>query len=404
MQDSILIRDNVWWIGSNDRTTHLFESLWPIPEGVCYNTYLVRAGKTVLIDTLKAPYTGEFIKKIQALLEGRKLDYLVVNHMEPDHSGSIRLVREIWPEVTIIGNKTTFDMMANFYGITGNTHTVKDGDTLDIGGKTLRFYLTPMLHWPETMMTFDEKEGILFSGDAFGGFGAMDGGIFDDEVNTCYADNEIMRYYTNIVGKYGAMVQTALKKLAGLPVQIICATHGPIWRTKPAHIISMYDKWSRQEPDRGVLVIYASMYGNTEQLADRAARVLVEKGVGPVEVMNASTTHISYLINETWKYKGVILAAPTYNLSLFPLMKNYLEAMEEYGVKDKVVGLLSSFTWSGGGMKRMKETVERLKWDLVEPAVEVKSAPRPEDLELVTQMAAAMAAKLAAYTYRAPAC
>jgi len=405
MLDTIKITDSVKWLGSNDRTTHLFESLWPIPEGVCYNTYLVSgAQKTALIDTLKAQNISEYITKLKTTLADRKLDYLIINHMEPDHSGAIPIVQELYPEVTIVGNKTTFDMLANFYNVTQNLMMVKDGDTLDLGERTLKFYLTPMLHWPETMMSYLVEEKLLFSGDAFGGFGALDGGIFDDEVSTCYVDNEIMRYFTNIVGKYGAMVQAALKKLAALEVKTICSTHGPIWRSKPEHIIAKYDQWSKQEAERGVVIVFCSMYGNTEQLADRVARKLVAVGEENVQVINAATTHVSYIINEIWKYNAIVLAAPTYNLSIFPTMKFILEYMIDYGVKDKITGLLSSYTWSGGAMKKMKDAVEKLKWELAEPVIEVKSAAKEADFFACDRLAIAIHNKLEKIPVNKPGC
>jgi flavorubredoxin len=302
------------------------------------------------------------------------------------------------------GEASELDMLANFYNVTQNLLMVKDGDTLALGEKTLKFYLTPMLHWPETMMSYLVEEKLLFSGDAFGGFCALDGGIFDDEVSTCYVDNEIMRYFTNIVGKYGAMVQAALKKLAALEVKTICSTHGPIWRSKPEHIIAKHDQWSKQEADRCVVIVYCSMYGNTEQLADRVARKLVAAGEENVQVINAATTHVSYIINEIWKYNALVLAAPTYNLFIFPTMKFILEYMEDYGVKDKISGLLSSYTWSGGAIKKMKDAVQKLKWELTEPVIEVKSAAKEADFLECDRLALAIHDELEKFSVNKPGC
>jgi len=246
MSLGIKITDGIHWIGVNDFETHLFEALWPLPKGVSYNAYMIVDEKVVLIDTVKGPYFSTYLDKVKSLLPaGKTVDYLVVNHMEPDHSGSIKVLREAFPEVKIIGNQKTADMLGAFYGLTDNLVVVRDGEELSLGEKRLVFYMTPMVHWPETMMTYEKTTGVIFSGDAFGGFGALNGGIFDDEVDVDYYKDEVLRYFSNIVGRYSAMVQKAFDKLKGVDIKIICATHGPVWRSDPAHIINLYDRWSK---------------------------------------------------------------------------------------------------------------------------------------------------------------
>ncbi|MDY7027679.1 MAG: FprA family A-type flavoprotein, partial [Spirochaetota bacterium] len=279
MNGFIPITEDVFYVGVNDRETHLFENMWPLPKGVTYNSYVIKDEKNVLVDTVKVTKMALFLQKLRGLLDGGTIDYLVINHMEPDHSGAIREIVQNYPDVKIVGNAKTFDFLKGFYDIDENLYEVKDGDELALGKHTLRFYLTPMVHWPETMMTYDIGEQILFAGDAFGGFGTLDGGVFDDEVNIEYFENEIRRYYSNIVGKFGPMVQKALKKLEGLPIKVVASTHGPVWRSNPQRIINSYDRWSKYEADPGVVIVFGSMYGNTEKMADYVARRLAEYGV-----------------------------------------------------------------------------------------------------------------------------
>ncbi|MGE4490132.1 MAG: FprA family A-type flavoprotein, partial [Kiritimatiellales bacterium] len=277
MDTYIPLTDDIFWVGANDRYTTLFEGLWPLPQGVCYNSYVILDEKTALMDTVKAQSEQDFLSKIRGLLkDGRKLDYLVVNHMEPDHSGAITALRSVWPDLVIVGNAKTAKFLESFYGITERVQVINDGDTLSLGKHTLQFYLIPMVHWPETMVTHDTHTSILFSADAFGGFGALTGGIFDDELDLDYFEDEILRYFSNIVGKYCAMVQNAIKKLGGLDIRMIAPTHGPVWRKHPEHIIEKYDRWSRHEAEEGVALIYGSMYGNTEKMMEAVARGLSE--------------------------------------------------------------------------------------------------------------------------------
>lgn len=382
MHEPISISKGIYWIGVNDVETELFEAIWPLPRGVSYNSYLIVDEKVALIDTVKRSHMDPFFDKIANLLKtGQTIDYLIINHMEPDHSGAIKTLLRFNPNLTIIGNKKTADFLKNFYGVTEQLQVVADGDTLTLGEHTLTFHLTPMVHWPETMMTFETSTGVLFSGDAFGGFGALDGGIFDDEVELDYFEYEILRYYSNIVGKYSMMVQKAIKKLEGLPVQSIASTHGPVFRKDPGYIIERYDRWSRYEAEQGVVVAYASMYGNTQRMAEAIARSLAEEGIDVIRLMNVSHTHLSYLITESWKYKGLILGSCTYNMHLFPLMESFVMNLDSKMVQQRISGIFGSFSWSGGALKALEKYAEDGKWNLMSPTIEARSCPTEEDLQ-----------------------
>ncbi len=384
MDSSVRITDSVTWIGANDRETDLFEGLWPLPRGVCYNSYLVRAGKTALIDTVKRTAFDRYIDNIRGSIgPAGRVDYLVINHMEPDHSGSVRMLLDIFPDVKIVGNRKTALFLEKFYGIKDNVVVVSDGDELDLGGRKLKFHMTPMVHWPETMMTYDPADKILFSGDAFGGFGALEGGIFDDEVDVDYFENEILRYFSNIVGKYCVPVQNAIKKLAGIDVKIVASTHGPIWRKDPAWIIDKYDRWSRHEGEEGVVLIYGSMYGNTERMMEAVARGLAEEEVSRIRIFNVSRMHVSYLIRDAWRFRGLILGSPTYDTGLYPPMEHFIKLLERKKLMKRVLGLFGTFGWSGGGVSTLTEFAKggAGAWDLVEPVVEANCAPAAEDLK-----------------------
>jgi flavorubredoxin len=394
MDNPIPITENVYWIGMNDRETHLFESLWPIPKGVSYNAYMIVDEKVALIDTVKFTVTSPYLDKIEKLMNGKKIDYLVINHMEPDHSGSIKAIISKYPDIKLIGNKKTVKFLDNFYGITDNIHIVEDGDEIDMGSRKLKFYLTPMVHWPETMMTYDTKDGILFSGDAFGGFGALDGGIFDDELNIKFYEHEISRYYTNIVAKYSPMVQSALKKLSGVDIKIICATHGPVWRSNPGYIVDYYDRLSSMETEEGAVIIYGSMYGNTKKMADRIARVLSEEGIEKIIVHDASKSHLSYLVNDAWRYRGLIIGTPTYNTGMFPPIDEFVHFLKKSRVKNHIIGAFGSCGWGGGGVKELEEFGKGSVCKFVEPVVEAMGSATEKDLERLDEMARTMAKEI----------
>ncbi|MFI3287816.1 MAG: FprA family A-type flavoprotein [Rikenellaceae bacterium] len=391
----IKVTDTIHYIGVNDRRKELFENLWPLPNGVCYNSYLICDEKTALLDTVEAGASGEnFLAMIEESLEGKNLDYLIINHMELDHSGEIAAVVRRWPNVEIIGNSKTFKILEAYYGIKDNLREVKDGDELNLGHHNLKFVFTPWVHWPETMMTYCTEEKVLFSADAFGTFGTLDGTIFDDEIDFESYREEMRRYYSNIVGKYSNMVQKAFKKLEGVEIKMICPLHGPVWRTNPGKVVELYDRWSKYIARDGVVIIYASMYGNTAEVADYIARKLAEQGVRKIKVHDVSKTHISYLISDIWKYQGVILGSCAYNSEMFPMMEYLTRELQHMGVKNKYLGLFGSYSWNGGGVRNLNAFAENIGWEMVAPAADLFGAPTPEKLEACDAIAEGMAAKI----------
>ncbi|PIE85966.1 MAG: FprA family A-type flavoprotein [Bacteroidia bacterium] len=393
MQHTVKITDKIYWLGVNDRKTRLFENLWPLDKGMSYNSYVIVDEKVALVDTVESGYIDEFIVKLREILQGRKVDYLISNHMEPDHSGAIGAVVREYPDVTVVGNKLTFKMLEAFFSLKNKQKVVANGETLDLGEHQLTFYTTPWVHWPETMMTYDQKEKILFSGDAFGSFGALDGGIFDDEINLDFYEDELRRYYSNIVGKFTKQTQKALKKLSNLDIRIIAATHGPVWRDNLKKILSLYNDWSTYTLDDGVVVVYASMYGHTARMADLTARKMAEYGIKNIRVYDASKTHMSYIINDIWKYKGVILASPTYNGSLHPTMEALVSELKHLDVKDHYLGIFGSFAWNGAALKELIKFSEEIKWEVVAEPIEIKGAMKAEDTVKFTELAKKMADK-----------
>ena len=393
---SVKITDNLHYIGVNDRETHLFENMWPLDNGISYNSYLIAGEKTALLDTVKITKVDNLLSKLTGILGDRKLDYLVIHHMEPDHSGSIKSVVDMYPEVTLVGNKKTKDFLEAFYGINTSFLEVKEGDTLDLGDRKLTFYMTPMVHWPESMVSYDDKDKILFSQDAFGGFGALDGPIFDDEINWDFYESETRRYYSNIVGKHSKQVQAAIKKLAGLDISMICPVHGPVWRSKPEKIIELYDKWSKYDTDEGVVIVYGTMYGNTAIMAETIARVLAEEGIKDIKMYDVSKTHVSHIINEVWKYKGLILGSCTYNNGLFPPMKHLVNVIQMNNMRNHILGVFGSYSWSGGAVKSLRGFAETCEYDFIENVVEAKCSPTVEDLDKCAEIAKEMAKRLKA--------
>lgn len=382
MDTVIQYAENSYWVGANDRETDLFESVWPLPQGVSYNAYLICDEKNVLIDTVKNCYFERYLEKIQDRLPpDGKIDYLVINHMEPDHSGSINLLRKVFPDMKLVGNKKTAEFLKNFYGITENIHVVEDGSEINLGKHTLSFALIPMVHWPETMVTYDNKTGVLYSCDAFGGFGALEGSIFADDLDIPYIQSEILRYYSNIVGKYSPMVQRALKKLKGLEIAVIAPSHGPIWRKDPGHIISLYDRWSRFEAEEGIVIVYGSMYGNTLKIKEEIARGIVSEDFCTIRTYDISRSHPSYILTDIWRYKGIILGAPTYNTGLFPPMEYLIRMLENKMLKNRVLGIFGNYAWSGGAVKRMQEFADHVGWEKIEPVVEIQGSACENDLK-----------------------
>lgn len=360
------------YVGANDRTTQRFEALWSLPYGVSYNSYLLVDEKVALIDSIEAGFADIYFDHIAGVLGDRPVDYLIVNHMEPDHSGSITRLRERYPDLKIVGNAKTLDMIGGYYGIRDNCLEVKEGDTLSLGGRTLRFHLTPMIHWPETMMTYCVELKALFSGDAFGTFGALNGGIVDSQLCLEGFWDEMRRYYACIVGKYGVPVQKALAKLGTLPIETICSTHGPVWQREIPRVLDIYDRLSRYAGERGVVLAYGSMYGNTEQLADEIARALAAQGVGPITVYNLSTADISHVLRDVFRYDTLIVGSPTYNGELFPEVEGLLQKLAARNIPQRNFACFGSYTWAGAAVKKLQAFAEQMKWNTPCSAVEMK--------------------------------
>ena len=393
------VTEDIVWVGASDRRLALFENIFPIPRGVSYNSYVLLDEKTVLLDTVDASVAGQFFENLEHVLDGRKLDYLIVNHMEPDHCAMIGDLVRRYPEVQVVGNTKTFGMIKQFFGtdFAERAVTVKEGDTLATGAHTLHFVMAPMVHWPEVMVNYDEKDKVLFAADGFGTFGALNGNIFADEVDfdRDWLD-DARRYYTNIVGKYGASVQALLKKASGLEIAVICPLHGPIWRENLGYILEKYQKWSTYEAeDQAVVILYATMYGNTASAADALAGRLAAKGVKKIAVYDVSNTHVSELISEIFRASHVVFAAPTYNGGIYPVMENLLADMKALAVQNKTVALMENGTWAPMTAKQMREKLAELKnVTILDTQITIKSAMAPEQEGQLEALADAIVASM----------
>lgn len=386
------VTDTIWWVGGNDRRLALFENLFPIPHGVSYNSYVIMDEKTALMDTTDPSITSLFLANVAHTLNGRKLDYLIINHMEPDHCSNIEEIMHRYPETTLVCNTKTLQMIGQFYDLdlTGRTMMIKEGDTLSLGAHTLHFVAAPMVHWPEVMMVYEDSEKILFSADGFGSFGALNGNLFNDEINfdRDWLD-DARRYYTNIVGKYGAQVQAVLKKASGLDIQMICPLHGPIWRNNLAYILDKYVKWSTYEPeDKAVAIMYGSMYGNTERAADILATALSTAGVKDVRVYDISNTDVSELISEAFRCSHIVIASPTYNGGLYPVVESLLNDMKALNLQNRTFALIENGTWAATSNKHMRAIVETMKnMTILDTTVTVKSSVKEAQIEALQQLA-----------------
>ena len=375
------IAKDIFYVGVNDRQKHKFENMLPLPNGVSYNSYLIMDQKTALVDSVDIAKGDVFIDKIQSQLKERTLDYLIINHMEPDHSGSIRLLRQYYPELTIVGNSKTLSMVEGFYGVDTNMKEIKDGETLSLGEHKLIFYLTPMVHWPETMMTYDQSTKVLFSGDAFGCFGNLEGTVLDSEMNVDKYWDEMIRYYANIVGKYGSAVQKALQKLTPLDIDLICSTHGPVWKEYITDVVDAYDQMSRYDTREGVVIVYGSMYGNTELMAETVAQGVAETGIKDIIIHNVSKSDPSVILQDIFKYRGLIVGSPTYSNELYPEVESLLRKIEIRGVKNHVFGCFGSYTWASAAVKRLTTFVETMKWITAEVTVDEKQGLKTENYQ-----------------------
>ena len=368
------ISDRIHYIGVNDDTKTLFEGLWPLPYGVSYNSYLVADSKVALIDTVEHEFEGEFLDNIHEAVGDRPIDYLVVNHMEPDHSSLTAYILEKYPDLKIVANAKTVPMLKGYYGTPEDRiHVVKEGDTLSLGSCTLSFHMIPMVHWPETMVTWLAEENTVFSGDAFGTFGMVNADVVDSEGTFESFRDEMMRYYSNIVGKYGTPVQTALKKLSGLEVKRICSTHGPVWEKAIAEVVALYDKMSRYEVERGGVIAYGSMYGNTAAAAEALAEELRKLGV-PVAVHDLAANvnpglGLSGALRDVFKYDTIVAASPTYNNGIFPPVETFMKALQSRLIKGRRFYALGSYTWAGSSVNLLNSMAQTMDFEVLAPGL-----------------------------------
>ncbi|MBR3661746.1 MAG: FprA family A-type flavoprotein [Alphaproteobacteria bacterium] len=387
------VTEDLYWIGSSDRRLALFENVYPIPQGIAYNSYVLTDKKTVLFDTVDSAVAARFFENLRQILNGKPLDYMVINHMEPDHCSQIANIMREYPSVKIVCNTKTKQMIEQFFPQTYAEDTfllIKEGDTLSTGNHELTFIFAPMVHWPEVMLTFDKTTGTLFSSDAFGTFGALNGNIFADEVDfeKDYLD-EARRYYTNIVGKYGQQVQMLLKKASALNIEMICPLHGFIWRQNLQFILEKYSKWSAYEPEeKGVVIAYGSIYGNTENAAEILASKLAEQGVKNIKMYDVSVTHPSYIISECFKYSDLIFAASTYNAGIFVNMENLLHDIIAHNLQNRKIFLIDNGSWAPIAGKQMRELLQGLKnCNISENTISIKSTLQENQISALEQMA-----------------
>lgn len=360
------ITDDLYWVGANDRKIALFESVYPVPDGVSYNSYVLLDDKNVLLDTVDSSVSRQFFENLDYVLRGKTLDYMIINHMEPDHCAEIGDIVKKYPEIKIVCNAKTKTMIGQFFNFVlpeNQWLVVKEGDTLNVGKHNLTFAFAPMVHWPEVMVTFDTTDKILFSADAFGSFGAIDGNIFADEVDFehRYMD-EARRYYTNIVGKYGVQVQNLLKKAANLDIKMICPLHGYVWRKDLEIFINKYSKWAAYEPEeKSVLIAYASVYGNTQNAAEVLAGKLAQNGVKNIKMYDVSTVHPSYIISDVFKYSHIVFASTTYNMGIFVNMENLLHDLSSHNIQNRKVAIIENGTWAPSCGNLMSEMISKWK-------------------------------------------
>ena len=393
MYNTKKITRDLFWVGANDRRTTLFESAYPIPDGISYNSYLLLDNKTVLLDTVDKAVSHRFFENVEYVLAGRTLDYLVINHMEPDHCAEIQTIVEKYPKVKIVCNAKTQQMIGQFFDFDlsdDRWHIVKEGDVLETGKHKLSFYMAPMVHWPEVMVTYDEADKILFSADAFGIFGAIDGNIFADEVDFDhrYVD-EARRYYTNIVGKYGPQVQMLLKKVSNLDIKMICPLHGLVWRKDLDKFIEKYQKWSTYEPEiKSVLIAYSSVYGGTQNAAEILAGKLAEQGVKDIKMYDVSMVHPSYVLSDAFKYSHLVFASTTYNMGIFVSMENLLHDITAHNLQNRKVAVIHNGSWAPVCGNMISDIVSCWKnTEIVGPTVQMKSAVKNENAQDLENLA-----------------
>lgn len=399
MECTARITPDLLWVGGNDRRLNLFENIFPIPRGVSYNSYLLLDEKTVLVDTVDKAISGVFFDNLTAALDGRQLNYIVVNHMEPDHAATLAEVCERYPGAQVMLTAKGAQMAAQFFGdgLRDRLHAVSDGAELVTGRHHLRFFTAPMVHWPEVMVTWDETDRVLFSADAFGAFGAVSGFLFADEVDFArdWLD-DARRYYTNIVGKYGVQVQAVLKKAAALDIQMICPLHGPIWRENLGTLLEKYQKWSTYEPeDKTVMIAYATMYGNTENAVNVLANMLADKGVKNIAMYDVSETDVSELVAESFRCSHIVLAAPTYNGGVQPKMEAYLSDIKALALQNRTVAIIDNGTWAPTAGKQMRAVIDTMKnMTVLENPITLKSALAKNQLASLDALAEELASQV----------
>lgn len=396
MHCTVHLTDDIIWVGGNDRRLNLFENAYPIPHGISYNAYVVRDEKNVLVDTADHAIEDLFLENIEAALEGGRLDYIIVQHMEPDHAATLKRVCEKYADAQVIASAKAAEMVAQFFGpaLKERIRTVAEGDVLKTGKYAYTFAMAPMVHWPEVMVTYEQTTGTLFSADAFGTFGAVSGFLFADEVDfeRDWLD-EARRYYTNIVGKYGAPVQALLKKAAGLDIQMICPLHGPVWRENIAWYVDKYQKWSTYTPEEdGVLIAYASIYGHTANAAELLAMDLRRAGVKKISMYDVSVTHPSYILSEAFRFGKLAFLSSTYNSGIFPAMETLLHDIKAHSLKKRTVALVENGSWAPTAGKQMREVLSGLQnVNVLENTVSIRSAVNDEKRAQLCELARVLA-------------
>ena len=397
MQTYRNVTDDIIFVGGSDRRIALFENAYPVEEGMTYNSYVIMDEKIAILDTVDAAIADLFFENLEVLLDGRKPDYVIVNHMEPDHCATLQELLLRYPDTKVVGNAKTKTLIGQFFPklklADDQFVSVKEADTLSLGKHTLQFFMAPMVHWPEVMVTYEQTEKVLFSADAFGTFGATKGNLFADENGFSEADyKEARRYYANIVGKYGMQTLSLLKKAAGLDIQYICPLHGPVWRENLAEFIGKYQKWGAYEPEeKGVMIVYGSIYGGTQNAAEVLAQKLSQKGVKPIALYDASKTHPSYLVGEAFRYSHLVFASITYNNGLFPPMETLLLDLKAHMLKNRTVGIIGNGSWMPQSPKIMTELVSSMSgMQILEPTVVIRSAAKEDDMAALDALADAI--------------
>lgn len=391
------ITDRIHYVGVNDSIKELFEGLWPLPYGVSYNSYLINDDKVALIDTVEAGFEDEFIEEVHKVIGDKAIDYLIVNHMEPDHSSLTAYLLEKYPDLKVVANAKTLPMLKGYYNTPEDRIMIMgEGQTLSLGSSTLRFHMVPMVHWPETMVTYLEEEHTLFSGDAFGTFGNIDENVTDNEGTFEEYVDEMMRYYSNIVGKYGAPVQAALKKLAGLKIDRICSTHGPVWEVNVSQVLALYDKMSRYEVGKGVCIVYGSMYGNTAAAADALAEELEKRGI-PYSLHdlagnNEESLGLSGALRDVFRYDTIVVGSPTYNGGIYPPVESFMKALAARGIKGRRFYAFGSYTWAAASVRLLNGLAKDMDFNVLGDGIAFAQAYTQEKCDM-----AALADLLASY-------